>query len=152
MSRIDLADVLEINQIRQALEPIALAAAVGHHDAASLKECARLIAADEAETDRWQKVELNRRFHLALLEPSGQERILRLIEAQYDGISRFAQFLVVGSGVFAGTPHSEHLRILDAVKRGDVNEAVALLKEHLAKSTERVRAELARRASDDNGG
>ena len=145
VSRIELADILEINLIRQALEPLALAAAIEAHTPASLKECRDLITLDETAKDRWQKVTLNRQFHLALLEPSGQKRVLGLIEDQYDGISRFAQFLVVDSGVFEGAPHAEHMRILEAVEGRDVDAAVTLMKRHLAASTDRVRDELARR-------
>lgn len=142
VTRIELADVLEINQIRQALEPVALAAAVERHTAASLAACRRIVADDEKEEDRWRKVELNRRFHLALVEPCGLTRMLRLIEDQYDGISRFAQFRVVETGVFQGTPHAEHLEILDAVERRDRDAAVELMGAHLSASTERVRREL----------
>ena len=145
VSRIELADILEINLIRQALEPLALAAAIDAHTGESLEKCRELIARDEVTEDRWQKVALNREFHLALVEPSGQARVLRLIEDQYDGISRFAQFLVVGSSVFQGTPHDEHTQILKAVERRDTDAAVDLMKYHLAASTGRVRTELARR-------
>lgn len=145
VSRIELSDILEINLIRQALEPLALAAAIDAHTNESLETCRELIDRDEATEDRWQKVALNREFHLALVEPSGQARVLRLIEDQYDGISRFAQFLVVGSSMFQGTPHDEHTRILKAVERRDTDAAVDLMKYHLAASTGRVRTELARR-------
>lgn len=145
VSSIELADVLEINQIRQALEPLALEAAVENHTPETLEACRAVVAEDEQAEDLWHKVELNRRFHLALLEPAAQPRVLRLIEDQYDGISRFAQFLVVGSGVFEGAPHREHQRLLEAVERRDAAEAVALMGEHLAASTERVRAALKER-------
>ncbi len=145
VSRIELDDILEINLIRQALEPLALAAAIDAHTRESLEICRTLIAQDQAAEDRWQKVSLNRDFHLALVQPSGQARVLRLIEDQYDGISRFAQFLVVDSGMFQGAPHSEHMHILKAVERRDTDAAVDLMKQHLAASTDRVRAELARR-------
>ena len=146
VSSIELADVLEINQIRQALEPLALEAAVANHTPETLDACRAIVAEDEQAEDLWLKVELNRRFHLALLEPAGQPRILRLIEDQYDGISRFAQFLVVGSGVFEGAPHREHQRLLEAVERRDTEAALALMREHLAASTERVRVALEERS------
>ena len=145
VTRIELADALEINLIRQALEPLALVAAVDRHTPKTLGACRDLIDRDETAEDRWRKVELNRRFHMALLEPCGQPRVLRLIEDQYDGISRFAQLLVVASGVFAGTPHREHLEILEAVERRDAGTAVDLMKRHLEASTQRVRAALERR-------
>lgn len=145
VSSIELADVLEINQIRQALEPLALEAAVPNHTLETLDACRAIVAEDEIAQDLWHKVELNRRFHLALLGPAGQPRILRLIEDQYDGISRFAQFLVVGSGVFEGAPHREHQRLLEAVERRDTAEAMDLMRDHLAASTDRVRAALEER-------
>ena len=139
----DLADILEINDIRLALEPIALSEAIPRHTRETLAACRRIIAEDKRCDDRWHKVELNRKFHIALLAPSGKKRVMQVIEAQYSAIALLAQFLVVQSTAVMGEPHSEHELILDAVEKK--NEALALerLRDHLLQSNERVMSVLA---------
>lgn len=139
---IDQEEILEINQIRLSLEPLALAAAVAKHDSSTIDYCRDLISRDEASSDLWEKVELNRQFHEALLAPSGQKRILRIIADQFDGIARVAQFLVVDGGNYLGNPHKEHLEMLRAVEGGETDWAITLLQGHINAATERAKREI----------
>ena len=138
----DLAEILEINEIRMALEPIALRAAMPNHSDESLAKCREIIEADKNETEHWGRVELNRSFHLALLEPSGKPRLLRTIDEQYEGIARLAQYLVIDKTLPRKLPHVEHSEICEAVQNRDARRAVKLLKAHIQASTERVVAVL----------
>lgn len=144
---IDERELVEINQIRLELEPFTLAAAIEHHTPKTIARCRRIVRRDEASTDLWEKVELNRRFHLALLAPAPLKRTPHIIRDQYDGISRAAQFLVVDKGAYLGQPHTEHEEILEAVERGDGKAAVALMRRHISAATERARARLAVQAA-----
>ncbi|MGI9414617.1 MAG: GntR family transcriptional regulator [Hyphomicrobiales bacterium] len=141
----DQNELVEINQIRLALEPMVLESAVDKHTAESLEACRDVLRQDEASEDLWEKVELNRQFHLKLLEPTPLRRTLRIIEEQFDGMSRVVQFIVVDRGTFLGHPHHEHLRILKAVESKDTDAAVTLMRRHITDSTERARAELIKR-------
>ena len=145
VAAIDESELVEINRIRLALEPMALAEAVAHHTPESLALCRQIVAEDETSTDLWEKVELNRRFHLALLAPTPLKRTLHIVEGQYDGIAHAVQIIVVDKGRFMGQPHTEHQEILKAVERGDTDAAVSLMKEHIAVSTDRAKNELAGR-------
>jgi len=141
----DQSELVEINQIRLALEPMVLESAIDRHTPETLDACRQILKRDEASKDLWEKVELNRQFHLTLLEPTPLRRALRVIEEQFDGISRVVQFIVVDQGTFIGHPHHEHLEILGAVERGDTDAALALMRRHITESTERARAELVKR-------
>ena len=141
----DQSELVEINQIRLALEPMVLESVVDRHTPESLEACREILKRDEASEDLWEKVELNRQFHLSLLEPAPLKRTLRIIEEQFDGISRVVQFMVVDKGTFLGHPHHEHMRILEAVERKDKKAAVTLMQRHITDSTERARAELVKR-------
>ena len=144
VARPDLREILEINEIRAALEPLVLSDAVRRHDEASVAACRAILAEDRDCPDRWRKVELNRRFHLALLAPSRMERAKRVIGSQYVAIALFAQLLVVRRTAVIGEPHAEHETLLDAVARRDGRLALDRLARHLRASSERARAALAR--------
>lgn len=135
-------EILEINQIRLSLELLALAAAVARHDSSTIGHCRGLISQDEASNGLWEKIELNRQFHEALLALSGQKRVLRIIADQFDGIARAAQFLVVDGGDYLGNPHQEHLEMLEAVEGGETDRAITLLQAHIKVATERARQEI----------
>ncbi|MEM1198961.1 MAG: GntR family transcriptional regulator [Pseudomonadota bacterium] len=139
---LEIAEILEINTVRLALEPFYLEMAVPAHDDASLKRCAELISEDEAATDYMEKVELNRQFHLALIAPAGQKRALKLIDDQFEAISRFAQMLVMRG--MRGHLHNEHAAILDAVAAGKAGVAVDLMHSHISSAAERIALELDR--------
>lgn len=138
VARPRLSEILEINAIRRALEPLALAEAIPRHDKRSLADCRRILSEDRACKDRWKKAELNRRFHLALLAPSGMARVLRTIEEQYGAIALFAQVLVVKSTKLIGATHGEHSKILAAVEKRDSALALGLLGQHIEASTARL--------------
>ncbi len=142
VARIDFEEFLEINEIRRALEPLVLADAVGRHTKASLEQCRRVIEEDRYSADQWKKVELNRRFHLAILEPSAKGRLKRLVAAQYGAIALCTHLLVVQSTAVIGERHAEHTRILQAIEEGDAPLALERLEEHLQLSSARARTAL----------
>lgn len=72
---------------------------------------------------------LNRQFHMTMYQVIEERGLLRLIEQQWDQQPR-------GASVFALVPehaitaHKEHLKIFDALKRGDGETAANLTREH----------------------
>ena len=81
VAKVDRRDLLEINRIRGALEPVVLEDAVSRHSPATLSSCESLLVQDRSCTDLWEKVDLNRRFHLELLAPSSLKRTRSIISA-----------------------------------------------------------------------
>ncbi|KIC20447.1 GntR family transcriptional regulator [Leisingera sp. ANG-Vp] len=142
IAKMNERELIEMNQIRGALEPIVLADAVPRHTEATIAACQALIEQDERSTDLWEKVELNRQFHLALLEPSIMKRSLAIIGDQYDGIARITQFRVVDHGGMVGKHNFEHEAILDAVRVANVEKAVVLMTRHIDHATVRAKHEL----------
>ncbi|MCY4460715.1 MAG: GntR family transcriptional regulator [Albidovulum sp.] len=144
----DIGEILEINEIRQALEPMALESAIERHTKKSLTACRRIVDADRACSDPGKKVELNCKFHKSLLAPSAKTRFLSTIEAQYGAISLFAHYLVVRENFVIGMPHFEHEAILGAVEKRDAATALELLQQHIRHSSERLRKVLDIRKTD----
>lgn len=142
IARLDERDLIEMNQIRGALEPIVLRDAVARHTSDTIATCRTLLERDNTSTDLWEKVELNKEFHLAILGPSILQRSISIIADQYDGIARVTQYQVVNHGGMVGQNNYEHKEILDAAISGDADKAVELMGRHIDKATVRARIEL----------
>lgn len=134
-------EVLEIADIRLALEPVALASAIPHLSDKVLSSCDALIEKCQRVKDPWKQVDLNRTFHLTLYEPCQKKRLMKIISSQYDGMTRCAQFLVIHSSRDLGKSLSEHKSILRACRAKNVEEAVRQLSIHLESSIERLQRE-----------
>ena len=140
-----LAEVKDISEIRILLEPILLQAAVPNHTRETLDRCREVLNAEEACEQEWQSVTLNREFHNALLLPSEKERLLKIVDAQYESLSLLARNMVNAAMIRYDDSHGEHVRILEAIERRDTGLALDCLKDHLNRSHERIDAVLVRR-------
>ncbi len=143
VAKVDQRDLVEINRIRGALEPLVLEDAVPRHTPDTLAGCGSLLERDRTCGDLWEKVELNRQFHLALLAPSPFDRTISIISDQYVGLARLTHFLVMNEPGLVDPHHVEHEAILNAVREVDVALAVTLLREHIDRATGRARDLLA---------
>ncbi|MCY3875386.1 MAG: GntR family transcriptional regulator [Rhodobacteraceae bacterium] len=139
VAKVEQRDLIEINRIRGALEPVVLEDAVPRHTPDTLAGCESLLEQDRACGDLWEKVELNRRFHLALLAPSPFDRTISIISDQYVGLARLTHFRVMNEPGLIDQHHAEHEAILTAVTQADVTLAATLLREHIDRATGRAR-------------
>ena len=131
-------DLVEINRIRGALEPLVLKDAAPLHSSQSLEVCEELLERDRACSDLWEMVGLNEQFHLALLAPSGFGRAKSIISEQYVGLARLSHYMVVNHPELVDRHHGEHGAILASVKAADASRAARLLRDHIERATERV--------------
>ncbi|SLN73320.1 HTH-type transcriptional repressor CsiR [Falsiruegeria litorea R37] len=153
IARLDVRDLVEMNQIRGALEPIILADAIPRHTDETLKECEKVLKRTTKVKDPWEMVELNKDFHLAILGPTRLKRSLEIVSDQYDGIARLTQFRVITHEEQLGKLHDEHAGIFEAAKRGDVDAAVSEMTHHIDQATTRAANELnSEDQSDDTSG
>ncbi len=147
VSELPREEILEIAEIRLLLEPIALASAIPHHTPDLLDRCAAVLEQYQRIEDSWKRVDLNRDFHLMLYQPCNKRRLLKIIADQYDGLTRFSQFIVVrsasarggGNGGGGGGSFAEHQSILQACRADDRDAAVAQLQAHLQAAIVRLR-------------
>lgn len=127
-----IAELRENLLIRSELEALAARLATPRMTAEVLStlgdlvgEMGNCIAAKRYE----QFGALNRPFHMTAYDVIEERGLVRLIEQQWDQVPRAAS-------VFALVPEhaiiaqQEHLRILDAFRRGDAEEAANLTREH----------------------
>ncbi len=139
VAKVDRRDLVEINSIRGALEPMVLRDSVPKHSPETLIACELLLKQDRNCREHWENVELNRQFHLALLAPSSFERATSIIADQYVGLARLTHYMVVKQPSLVDQHHDEHAAILEAVKQSDTEQAAELMRSHIVRATERAR-------------
>jgi multiple sugar transport system substrate-binding protein len=154
--------VTELWQVRLGLELAAGELAVARLAAGGDPTALRRMQAIQAELDakpvlgHRRHLELNTRFHQALIEASGN----RLLGTLYHGI----QMQLLGGWVQRGSQEwrarlaserAEHHAIVDALAAGDVRALAVAIRQHLGRSLEGALRDVAARAADvepDNAG
>ncbi|QCI69217.1 GntR family transcriptional regulator [Phreatobacter stygius] len=130
VTHLSLEDVLELMDIRIALECRALTLAIPNmteEDTAALEEDLRLY--DQEEDPRnWPR--LNWKFHQAIYAACDRPKLISMIESNVEQIGRFTSEQV---SLAAGKrrPQEEHWNILEACKQGNAEKAARLLQQHI---------------------
>jgi DNA-binding GntR family transcriptional regulator len=130
VSSISLDDVLEMLEIRIALECRALRLAIPNMADVDLEAAADILKSYDAEPHPRKWGEMNWQFHKTLYAPSNRPKLIAMIEANYGHVGRFIRVQV---SLAAGKerPQREHYAMLDACRRGDVAGAARMLEEHI---------------------
>lgn len=129
VSGFSLAEVKEVAEMRAALEALALRHAAPHLTRAILDEAEAAIRAGEAAPDVQAWEEANRTFHRLLLAPCGMPRLLQAIDDLHGASARF---LFSGwRSEWEAPTDRDHRAILVALRRGDAEDAAAMLARHV---------------------
>lgn len=145
----DEQDLDEISELRLMLEVPAMGMVVERacdRDLAALDGVVDAIEARAAEGDLAGFLTVDRRFHLTLLELTGNHRLVRLVgqlrdQTRLQGLKPLAE-----AGRLTATAN-EHRAILEALQTREAGEAEALMRVHL----EHTRGLWAGRAEDGGG-
>lgn len=132
-------EVLELLEVREALETAAAASAAAHGARIQLPE---VVPSTEIEG----LVANDLQFHNAIANASGNPILASLI-AELNGIleeSRFAMFAIDGR---ARKSHADHQAIVEAITSRDSEAASRAMQEHIAET----RVDIAQMAADDGG-
>ena len=108
----------------------------------TLRELAQDIVDRAAAGDLIAYTEADRRFHVAILEYSGNSRLVSLVSDLRSQTRLYGLSGMVERGILAESAR-EHLELVDLISAGDARAAGALMKRHIG----RVRAEWAKRPS-----
>lgn len=126
-------EFLEAYQVREALEVLAIRLAVPRLGPEHLAEFDALTEAMKAAAAR-QSVErffeFNSAFHKLFVTLSGNERLQTIHEQVIGTMGRYRRRSLELRGYLRPSVE-EHRRIMDAVRRGDADEAARLLSEHI---------------------
>lgn len=127
------ADLDEITQIRQLLEPTAAAEAVPHVAAGeldALREFASAIVDAAAEGDLVSYINADREFHLRLLRAAGNHRLVRIVDDLRAQTRLYGLSALVASGRLADSAQ-EHVEMCDLIAAGDAKKLKKLMSTHL---------------------
>lgn len=137
-------DLLEMLDIRMALECRALELAIPNMAASDIELAQEVLDEYQASPDKELWSELNRRFHGCILEPCGNRQLLSLINDFEQRVGPLVR-LRVTEATGLERPMKEHAHILQSCRDGEVSDAVAALRDHIETSKREVAASLRRR-------
>lgn len=145
VSALSLEEVLELLEIRIALECRALQIAIPNMVDADFDTAEDILAAYDAEPDASKWGGMNWNFHLALYAPASRPRLLSMIETNYGHVDRFTR-LQVSLATGKDRPQHEHHELLDLCRQGTVERAVKLLEDHILHTRKSLLAAVRRSA------
>jgi DNA-binding GntR family transcriptional regulator len=141
-----LDDVLEMLEVRIALECHALRLAVPRMGGPDMEAAAAILAAYDEARDAAAWAEMNWRFHATLYAPCDCRRLLKAVEENYGQSSIFARrYVSAVSG--KERPQREHHRLLRLARDGKAEEAAVLLEDHIRDTQRSLRAAGRRRGA-----
>lgn len=124
-----IAEVREVAEMRAALETLALRHAIPHLTRAILDEAEEANKAGDRAPDVQAWEAANRAFHRLILVPCGMPRLLKSID---DLHTASARFLFSGwRAEWEAPTDRDHRAILDALRSGQADLAVAVLARHV---------------------
>jgi DNA-binding GntR family transcriptional regulator len=149
VSLLDPGMVLEVTEMRAALEGLALQHALPHMSAADVDAARDALTEGESSDEIADWEAANRRFHLALIAPCGMPRLIAAIADLHRADARFL-FATWQHLDWQSRSDAEHRRILNAVKRRDGETARELLEAHIRKAGAALVARLRERAPESD--
>lgn len=133
-------EILELFELRSLLEPELIRAAIPRMTKADLDQAEAVLFSYNADIDssdvpNWG--EHNTRYHMALYTPSGRRKTLEIVRGLLVNTDRYTRtVLTLGTGV--DQAKEDHGGLLDLCKKRSVNQAAALVRDHI----QRARADL----------
>ena len=127
------ADLDQITQIRQLLEPTATAEAVPHvtdEELVALRGLAAAIVDAAAEGDLVSYINADREFHLRLLAAAGNPRLVRIVDDLRAQTRLYGLSALVASGRLVDSAQ-EHVEMCDLIAAGDAKKLKKLMTTHL---------------------
>ena len=134
VTALDLDDLREVYRIRDLLESEAITVAVSRITEAELDAAASAL--DDVEQaarddDLLGMTEANRRFHFCLIEAAQMPRLLRLVRILWDATDVYRS-VYYAQGRRRAAVNTEHREALAAIRAGDADRAVRVLRQHRA--------------------
>ncbi len=136
VSHVDLTECVELYRIREAIEPIVLAASVPkltEADLADLRERMLAVEAAAGDVNRW--LDEDRQFHLLTYRAANMPHAMRMVEGFWNQTQQYRRAYV------GNLPperleivHLEHRLIVDAIERGDAEDAGQRQQQHIRRT------------------
>lgn len=140
---VSLDDVLEMLEIRIALECRALKLAIPNMAIEDFEAAEAILKAYDESQDQATWGEMNWRFHWTLYVPCNRPKLLSMIEANYGHVSRYTR-RQVSSATGKTNPQHDHVKLLELCRQGDAGGAADLLERHIEQTQKSLRAAMRR--------
>ncbi|WP_054728131.1 GntR family transcriptional regulator [Sphingopyxis macrogoltabida] len=130
------SDIEELFDLRTMLEPDLIRHAIPKMTEEDLAAATAILEEYDAalltgDVDTWG--DLNRQFHMALYAPSGRAKTLDIVRGLLVNADRYTRLvLTVGYGI--DKAQEDHGGLLDLCRRGLINQAVALTRDHIERT------------------
>lgn len=128
---LSVAELVEVYQIRKALEPIALRRAVEYLTDEEIDAAAALQDRMDAEHDPGVWTDLNGQFHWMLERTTDSPHLRSIVKSMQDIASIYVAHSLKMEPHRIAEGNREHREILDALRRRDPDKAAALHIKHL---------------------
>lgn len=122
------AEIEELNEMRTALECLALRTAISNTTDADIRRAQEVLDQIDAQPERW--AELNMAFHSIIYGPAARPRLSQEILALQRNVERYVHREVQITNNFAAS-QGEHRRLLALMAKGQADEACTLLSAHI---------------------
>jgi DNA-binding GntR family transcriptional regulator len=139
VSEVSGAEAGEIYLMRIALETAVLKIAIPRLTVAQLRQAEEILNAIDREKNiaRWS--ELNWDFHSMLYSPASLPRLMEAIRTLHANIGRYLILYLAGMD-YQKVSQREHRALLEACRRGDTEQASAILEGHLQSASDQLAA------------
>jgi DNA-binding GntR family transcriptional regulator len=128
VTQLSAAEIEELNEMRAALECLALRKAIPNITDADVREAARLLDLIDREQHRW--AEHNAAFHSIIYRPAARPRLLGQILALQRNVARYVRREVDVANNFAMSQR-EHRQLLALINGRKIEDACSLLRAHI---------------------
>ena len=142
-SDISVKDMVDILEVRQDLEGMAAGIAaqkINDESREELENIARKYKESVDLEDVEQIIKYDEEFHKYIVSLSDNKTLIKLVSQMQELALRFRYIYYEDFSRFKNQP-TEHQAIVDAIVKGDANEARVKAEEHLAKLKDFVRGE-----------
>lgn len=128
VSDLSAAEIEELNEMRAALECLALRKAIPSITDGDIRRAEKVLDRTDAQPERW--AELNLAFHSIIYAPAMRLRLLGEIQSLQRNVERYVRREVEVTNNFAASQR-EHRRLLVLIEKRKTEEACSLLTDHI---------------------
>ena len=129
----------EIYVVRFELDPLATKIAADHITDEEIDQLGLII--EQRPDNASGRIALNRKFHSAIYRASGNIVLVRILDSLHDRATRY-RLILMGSEQDTAVAYSEHMEIVNALRRRNADELAYLTRAHLEASKASIEAEL----------
>jgi DNA-binding GntR family transcriptional regulator len=146
---LDMAELLEVYEIRKTVEPLAMRKAAERITEEQLAAAKELQSKMDGETDSGVWADLNRQFHALLEGAAGSPRLTAITKSLQDTAAMYVAHSIKVEPKRIKAGNREHKALLAALRARDGDRAAEVLVEHLDHTLELILASASADVSSD---